>query len=292
MVQLTTDGGQTWQRFSFPENDSLQFRDVHGFNQDSCLVLSAGPGSLSRIYRFSVSQGFALRYQMPHPKGFLDALALQATGKGYAYADAVDGLPFILETSNFGQSWLRVEAQHVPLALKGEGGFAASGTCVSAGPPDEFIIGTGAGGHARLLVKNPDQENWQAFSTPMPTGDFAGITSVQAQDSVWSIAGGNLADSSQQKSVFLSFDKGQTWQPTQPAPVPGAYYGSALGRWGQKWVLAVCGPQGAALSLDLGMSWHHLSSEDFWTCALVPESGKLWLAGRHGKIKAFDLHSF
>jgi hypothetical protein len=68
---LTKNGGKTWQRFSFLENDSLQFRDVHGFDQDSCLLMAAGTGNLSRIYSFSVHKGFKLRYQMEQAAGFL-----------------------------------------------------------------------------------------------------------------------------------------------------------------------------------------------------------------------------
>ena len=46
----TTDGGQSWTLFQKGDEDSLQFRDVHAFDSSRILLMSAGPGSLSRIY--------------------------------------------------------------------------------------------------------------------------------------------------------------------------------------------------------------------------------------------------
>src|SRR5574341_617870 len=53
VILRTGDGGRTWGRVSAPGGDSLQFRDVYAVSRDSAYVLSAGPGSRSRIYRTS-----------------------------------------------------------------------------------------------------------------------------------------------------------------------------------------------------------------------------------------------
>jgi hypothetical protein len=168
----------------------------------------------------------------------------------------------LLETQDFRQNWQRVQASNLPLALPGEGGFPASGTCVVSNKNGLLLVGTGASNNARLLIKHPKNELWQAKATPMLKGEFAGITSVQAQDSVCSITGGNLADTNSQQNIFLSFNQGHSWQATAVPPIKGAFYGSALGRWNEQWVLAVCAPQGAALSFDLGKTWQIISTKN------------------------------
>ncbi|HEX6631552.1 MAG TPA: hypothetical protein VF048_10685, partial [Gemmatimonadaceae bacterium] len=47
----TLDGGVTWQAGRVPGADTLQFRDVYAASADTAVLLSAGPGALSRIYR-------------------------------------------------------------------------------------------------------------------------------------------------------------------------------------------------------------------------------------------------
>ncbi|RMG27171.1 MAG: hypothetical protein D6732_20460, partial [Methanobacteriota archaeon] len=48
---LTTDGGVTWRKVSPPGVDSLDFRDVEAFDARTAVLLAAGEGNRSRIYR-------------------------------------------------------------------------------------------------------------------------------------------------------------------------------------------------------------------------------------------------
>jgi photosystem II stability/assembly factor-like uncharacterized protein len=281
-----------WQKHRFLAVDSLQFRDVHAFNADSCLLLGAGTGALSRIYRYSITKGFELRYTMPNRQGFLNGMALNNKGLGYAYGDAVDNYPFILETRNYGQTWQRVDTLLLPKAGLGEGGFAASGTGVNLSPQGHFFIGTGAANNARILYKNQQEAVWKSIKTPMPLGDFAGITSVQVVDSIWFITGGDLADSSQQNNLFVSYTEGESWQALAANHTAGALYGSALRPYKKGYALVVCGPQGADVSFNLGKSWRNISTVNIWTCLITLEN-ELWLAGKNGFMESLplrDLH--
>jgi photosystem II stability/assembly factor-like uncharacterized protein len=50
-VVRTTDGGDSWQVSIPPDGNALPFHDVHAFDADHAVVLSAGQGSGSRIYK-------------------------------------------------------------------------------------------------------------------------------------------------------------------------------------------------------------------------------------------------
>jgi photosystem II stability/assembly factor-like uncharacterized protein len=49
-VLLTTDGA-TWQRRAVPGAEALDFRDIAAFNSRRAILLAAGPGEKSRLYR-------------------------------------------------------------------------------------------------------------------------------------------------------------------------------------------------------------------------------------------------
>ena len=50
-VLRAVDGGVTWQGRPVQTLDSLEFRDIHAFDADRAVILSAGTGAESRIYR-------------------------------------------------------------------------------------------------------------------------------------------------------------------------------------------------------------------------------------------------
>ena len=122
----------------------------------------------------------------------------------------------------------------------------------------------------------------------MPLGHFAGITSVQVADSICFITGGDLADSSQQNNLFVSYTEGENWQALPANPTAGALYGSALKPYKKGYALVVCGPQGADVSFNLGKTWQNISTANIWTCLITLEN-ELWLAGKNGFMESLLL---
>ena len=282
-ILRTLDGGNNWQPFQYEETDSLQFRDVYGLSQDEAIVLSAGEGFLSKIFRFSADEGWMQTYQMTDSLGFLDGVDFWNDTLGLAYGDAIDHLPFILKTTDGGVNWHRL-VKNLPEAGQGEGGFAASGTLIEMAANGEAWIGTGAGGNARILHTHDFGDTWQAMATPMVKGEAAGITSVRKSNHILLIAGGNIAVTNGQKdNIFLSMNNGISWKATTPPPLQSAIYGSAFTIVeDQKYVL-VCGPSGAAVSTNMGKGWTMLLENDLWSCELLPV-GTGWIVGRNGRI--------
>ena len=291
-VVFTSDGGQSWNKATWDNDPKLQFRDIHGFSATQAVVLSSGTGADSRIYTLDTSQNTWLEvYRMPHETGFLDALAFWDASQGIAYGDAVSGKPFILITTDGGQNWLEVPGASLPDAGPGEGGFASSGTNIALPEPGVAIIGTGAGGNARLLITQDFGKTWSAKETPMVKGEAAGITSVRMLDAQRGIiAGGDLGQmNSYLDQLYLTQDQGETWTKINPSRTPGPIYGSALTRIGQSEVLITTGPKGAQVTEDWGRTWQPISDQNLWSTDLH-SSGVGYLVGQKGMILKWTYH--
>jgi len=291
-ILRTTNGGEKWETYKYTEVDSLQFRDIHAWDSEKAVVLSAGDGNQSGIYLFSASDSsWTKTFSMSYSDGFLDALNFWDREKGIAFGDAVNGKPFILFTNDGGQNWQEVDRDNVPQARDGEGGFAASGTNIAVRPGGIAMIGTGAGGNARLLYTTNYGQNWDARETPMVKGEAAGITSVRfINDQKGIIVGGDLTvKDAYTDNLFITDSRGAVWYPMARPYTKGAFYGSAYVKFNNQEVILITGPQGADISYDLGKTWSLVLNKNLWSCDIHP-SGNGWLVGQKGAIFKMELN--
>jgi photosystem II stability/assembly factor-like uncharacterized protein len=282
----TVDGGRTWETRVMPGADSLQFRDVHALDAERAWLLSSGPGDRSRVYR-TVDGGetWELQFLNPEPDGFYDCLEFREAGNGWLYGDAVDGELRILRTRDGGRRWELLRGESVPEALPGEGGFAASGTCLELGQGGRVWIGTGAASTARVLFSDDDGSTWTAFSTPLPGGEAAGIFSVAFRDSLHgAILGGDLArPDAPTDNVAVTTDGGATWTLAGRPRMTGAVYGASYVPGAPTPTLVAVGPEGADWSVDEGLTWISADTSAWWGLDIAP-SGTGWVAGPEGRI--------
>jgi photosystem II stability/assembly factor-like uncharacterized protein len=281
----TTDGGRTWIAGVVPGAESLEFRDVHALDAKTAWLLSAGPADSSRIYKTTDGgRHWLLQFTNSDPQGFYDCLGFWDAKRGLAVGDAVGGQLPILITGDGGSSWARVPTAQVPPALKGEGAFAASGTCLITLGGRYAWIGTGAGERARVLATVDGGNNWTSYETPIIQGTATtGITSLAFRDQRNGLAvGGDVnAPDSSGNNVAWTIDGGATWelggQPTFPGPIFGAFYvpGAPL-------VVAV-GPGGASFSRDDGQTWALLDTLSYWSAGFASVRAG-WLVGPGGRV--------
>jgi len=128
----TLDGGVTWRVGIVPGADSLEFRDVHGFDGERAVLLAAGPGDRSRIYHTADGgASWSLVFTNSEPRAFYDCFDFRGD-VGVVVSDAVDGRFPLLRTTDGGRSWARwtPPGYESLAAQEGEGAFAASGTCL------------------------------------------------------------------------------------------------------------------------------------------------------------------
>jgi photosystem II stability/assembly factor-like uncharacterized protein len=283
VVLRSIDGGATWRRTPVQTRDTLQFRDVHGFDGDRAVILSAGPGAQSRIYRTEDGgTTWHLSWLNDEPEGFYDCLDFWDGRRGLAYGDAVGGELRILLTEDAGRSWRRVPGGRLPAAVEREGGFAASGTCVRTGVAGRGWIVTGAGAVARILTTEDFGATWSARDLPIVSGSAAGAFTVVFHDlETGVVLGGDLGTpEAPAGDVAVTDDAGRTWRLAEGPPFPGAVYGAAHIGPAAARALIAAGPGGLALYRSGG--WRRLDVRSYWAVGGVASS--VWAVGPEGRI--------
>jgi len=148
----TTDGGATWQPAVVPGASQLDFRDVQAVDANTAYLLSIGPGEASRIFKTTDGGlGWTLQFTNQNPKAFFDAFAFWDARTGIAMSDPVDGRFILIKTTDGGATWKELPRENLPPALEGDGGFAASGTCIAVQGKKNVWFGSGGAATARGL---------------------------------------------------------------------------------------------------------------------------------------------
>jgi photosystem II stability/assembly factor-like uncharacterized protein len=285
-VLRTIDGGATWETLVIAGGDSLDFRDIQAFDQNTAFVLSIGPGEQSRIYK-TADGGRIWQRQFTNsdPKAFYDCFAFWDHTHGIAVSDSIDGKFPLIATSD-GMNWNPVAVKKMPAALPAEGAFAASGTCIATFGKNDVWFGTG-GPAARVFHSSDGGKNWTVAETPIVHGAASqGIFSLAfwtAKDGV--AVGGDYKEPKKGDSVAaVTHDGGKTWT---LASKPPQGYRSAVAV-GTSHTLVAVGTSGVDISRDGGNTWTPMFSEDLNALALVGNSG--WAVGPGGKIVPIHLN--
>jgi photosystem II stability/assembly factor-like uncharacterized protein len=287
---VTTDGGASWRSAVVPGASELQFRDVEGVSETIAYLLSAGEGANNRIYKTEDGgTSWALQFQAGNDALFFyDCFDFWTANRGITFADAVDGRFPVIETTD-GTTWRDI-GDRLPAAQAGEGGFAASGTCITTEGETRAWIGTGAGPKARILATADGGSTWTSHDVPILQGTpTSGVVSVDFRDSFHGMLGGGdvAASDVAQNNVARSSDGGKTWSGATPTPFKGAVYGLSYVPDEGTTVVAT-GPGGAAWSRDEGEIWSQLPGiAGYWAVGFAArEAG--WLVGEAGQILKMD----
>ena len=159
-VLRTIDGGSTWENVSVASADTIDFRDIEAFSANEAVILSAGfPGVVLKTT--DGGKSWNLVYEDYREDIFFDAMDFWDDKNGIAFGDAIDGRIVIIKTNDGGKSWQLTSAEESPEALDGEGGFAASGTCITTLGDSHVWIAMGAP-KSRVLYSFDKGETWMA----------------------------------------------------------------------------------------------------------------------------------
>jgi photosystem II stability/assembly factor-like uncharacterized protein len=289
----TTDGGKTWKAGTIPGAGELDFRDVDAFSASTAYLLAIGEGDKSRIYK-TVDGGehWTLQFTNRVPGAFFDAMAFWDEKNGIAFSDPVEGHFLVVVTSDAGATWTPVPAEALPAALPGEGGFAASGTSIAVA--GERHVWFGLGGPAARVLHSPDRgRTWTIATTPLATGEGAGVFSLLFWNEREGLAvGGNYhRPEDPSGNVALTRDGGQTWTPPSGARPSGYRSCVAQVRGAPGPTLVTVGPSGADLSVDGGKSWKPLGSTGFHAVSTARSGKGVWAVGEQGRIATLPLAS-
>jgi photosystem II stability/assembly factor-like uncharacterized protein len=281
----SVDGGTTWESGVVEGYEEFQFRDVEAFDGSTALLMSAGPGDASRILRTGDGgRGWEEVFRMDHPEGFLDCMDFWDRDRGLVYGDAVDGEFYVLTTGDGGRSWRRIPPDVLPPALEGEGGFAASGSCVDTAEPGLAWIVTGNGSVPRLVRTGDAGESWSVSPLPLAEGSGRGATTVGFRpDGLGFALGGDLDPDGGGARVALTADRGASWSAVGDLVMDGAVYGAAWIPDRDPATVVAVGPGGLDFSVDGGMRWLSADTAAYWAVGFsTPDRG--WAVGPGGRV--------
>lgn len=285
----TADGGATWRTGIVAGAESLQFRDVHALDGATAWLLSIGNGPDSRIYRTDDGGGsWELQFQSADERAFYDCFDFWDARSGIAFSDNVDG-EFPLIATRDGRAWEPLPTDRLPDASKGEGSFAASGTCVVARGDSLAWFGTGAGAEARVFRTADRGRSWEWVPTPIVHGTATtGIASLAFLDDRRGAAmGGDVGEPAKPTaSVAVTDDGGRTWRLAGRPARPGAVYGGAFVPGAPTPTLVAVGPSGIAYSTDFAASWTTVDTLAHWSVTFAGRAG--WAVGPDGRITRID----
>ena len=217
-VLRSTDGGQSFADVSVPGASELDFRDIHAFDANTAVVMNAGaPGRFFRTT--NGGKNWVCVYDDRRPEVFFDAMAFLPDGQtGLAFGDAIGGRLCIVRTTDGAKTWAEIDHESQPLVKAGEGGFAASGTCMVAGS-DRFWVGTGShqqgqqASKSRILMTTGAVEGWQSAEAPLKRTPSSGVFSVchLGQGRLLAVGGDYLQPEIAKDHFAWSEDGGQSW---------------------------------------------------------------------------------
>jgi len=164
--------------------------------------------------------------------------------------------------------------------LEGQGGFAASGSCLQAWGDSSVAIVLGGVEASFLYSKNRGQ-SWFKNRTALDFGEptKGNFSLAVINDSTFIVAGGDYrADSLTKASVAISNDGGKNWELILNKNVQGRYYSSV-----------VAGEDGEILLVSRFSCFYRAGSEYPWQklnhhfyAADKASDGAIWVSGSSG----------
>lgn len=306
-VLRTEDGGYVWQTCAVPPGaDKLDFRGVQAFDANTAIVMSSGPGDLSRLYKTTDGcHTWKLVFTNPDaPNGFFDAI-IASRKSGLLIGDPVDGrFAMFASTDGALDKWDRFaeksDYEHFKFDLKpypGEGLFAASNSnamgtpetgiaFVTGGPIGAFFayhIFTRAHGYPIMTTAK--------LSLPLAKGKSAGAFSlacipVKSRTKCVAVGGDYALPDSGEGSAAYSKTPYKEWTPSRSAPHG---YRSAITYDADLRLWITVGPNGTDVSADDGRNWRAVHPDP--ALHEAPDADRNWNAislpfvvGPHGRI--------
>ena len=304
IVLRTINSGKSWTTLKVPEADSLDFRDIHAFDKQTAIAMSAGEAQngKAKIYRTeNGGETWVLVYQTTQHGVFLDGIDFWDKNKGICLGDPINGKLFILTTEDGGRSWQELPFENRPVGLPGEASFAASGTSILTFGKGDVFIGTGGSKKARVFRSEDYGRSWKVSETPLAAGVTSGIFGLR----FWSKKNGIAVGGDYKKTtdstlnVLTTNDGGITWalekKMTNPTGLKEGVdiYHKANATWNgdtqiraDNYILVAVGPSGSSSSVDRGKTWRPIGKEPFHAVSFAGNIG--FAVGGNGLIGRID----
>lgn len=290
-VFIAKQRNQKWREIIIPGTENLEFRDVAILSRKEILLMSAGEGEASKIYRTeNGGKSWICTHTNEFKKGFYNGFDFWDSENGVLISDPIDDKLYLLKTNDGGQTWKRLETSALPEINKGEYGFAASGTGIKTFGKGEIRVATG-GATARVFRSSDYGVTWQIEETPITQGaDSKGIFSIDYFDKRNAVAvGGDWQKANEKGDNVCIFTRKKDWQ-LQDVDSKQLKYASAVTYLDNKLNLIATGPAGTAYSTSAGEDWYYDSiTKGFHAVAYDKVTKKGLLSGSGGRVQFFSM---
>ena len=286
---LRTVEGSAWRVVPVPGGEAFDFRDIEAFDDKTAVALTIGPGQSSNVFK-TKDGGVTWRKVFTNPEegglGFWDAIAFWDRERGVMFGDPVRGRFQVYTTRDGGETWTATPVDGLPLALEGEGGFAASGQCLAVGPEGRVAIVTGGAARSRVFVSKDYGRTFSVSETPIQAAAASkGLFAAHWTDAnTLVVVGGDYRERSLAGiSAARSIDGGATW--ASVTVNPAGFLSSVVG--GSRGSIVAVGLTGTGISEDGGRTWTALGATPYNTAAFTKD-GAGWAVGFKGTIGRWE----
>ncbi len=311
-VLRSEDGGYLWQSCVQPPNAAkLDFRGIQAWDENTAIVMSSGPGDLSRLYKTTDGcKSWTLLLTNHDKDGFWDALQFTDRQHGALLGDPVGGHFVLLTTSDGGSTWTPAPAG-AGTAVAGQSVFAASNSSLllrspssrafcTGGPAGAMVVEqsvgpqAGAAGPGKIGFGNNDSsEELVNLAKSASSGCFSLAESRDGRGTIVAV-GGDFAHPEQGDNTAwttaIADDAENKAHPLfrfSPARTKPAGYRSAVAYDPQTKSWIAIGPGGTDISTDEGQTWRALTpagrdalnADKQWNALSLP-----FAVGPHGRI--------
>lgn len=282
-IGITRNGGKNWLWQQVKGYEEADFRDIEAFSDTKAVIMSSGTPALI-LKTIDGGINWQVNYQKTDSSYFLDAMAFKDNMHGWVLGDPINNKFLLLKTNNGGETWQTVES--APTALKGEGAFAASGTCLNINKLITIVTG---GGHSRILTSSTNALKWNTKELPLTNGSSSrGAFSVNYSKNQAIIVGGDYVKNKKIDSVaYLLPKSGAIYKSNIPIVGPKGFQSCVLHIKGNTFLST--GTTGSNITINGGKTWRQIDTISYNVCGKSKNGKLILLAGDGGKIGLLKL---